>query len=303
MITQQNISAYINYLHQKRTNQNASAELLQKWRALSNAEIPEQLQNLYTHWNLDAASAQTHEANFVNFTNPQVVRTEPTNASIENYAPTPITVQKNNNFWPVLLGILIIGGGVGGFLAWKNNLIPESIQNLATNKPAQDIIEQPAFSPPDNIGAQPINDAPTATTEPPPSNVQEAQVPPSTVNNLEITQIDKENIQSISNLLEAEQGRDFESIYTYFAPEIRQYWDIKYPTKEELLNRYTDLWNKATDGKNLDMKVSKTANNKYRVTGMYEYFSLKSQITKTVPVNTIFEFNEDGKIVYENAAK
>jgi hypothetical protein len=310
MINNQNITAYINYLHQKRTNQNASNELLQKWGSLSNAEIPTQLQNLYAHWGLDAASAQTHERNFLNFINPPIVvsNTYEPIAKTENI----IAPKKKNYFWPILVGLLVLGGGIGGFMAWQNTdaigstdtqtASPTNSANSANNANNSN----PAYTPSPNVvnptSTAPIPDATVATNTTAAPSAE--PVPDAAANTtLDITPKDKENIQNISNLLDAEQNRNFENIYNYFGADLRQYWDISMPNRDELQARYEDVWSKSSDGKNLNMKVSKVGNNKYRVTGQYEYYSIKSEVTKTVPVNTIFEFNEEGKIIYTNKAK
>ncbi len=320
MINQQNISAYINYLHQKRTSANATPELLQKWSNLSNAEIPAQLQNLYAHWGLDASSAKVHENNFLQFINPPVAApanyitaSKPThNTHYENVIPE----KRKNNFLPMLLGLLVIGGGVGGFLAWQNTNSATTVEsNATTTTPSADAVTNTA-PPTTSIQATPtttINSAPSAVVTPNNNNQPAATTPQqlptnnattatTPINNLAINDQDRTNIQTISNLLDAEQSRDFDVIYRYFGNGLRQYWDIATPTREELYVRYNDVWQKSQDGKNLDMKVSKMGDNKYRVTGQYQYYSVKSEMEKTVPVNTIFEFDSDGKIIYTNRA-
>jgi hypothetical protein len=50
MINQSNIVAFIQHLYTLKNNTAAPTDLLQKWGALSNEEIPVQLQNLFAHW-------------------------------------------------------------------------------------------------------------------------------------------------------------------------------------------------------------------------------------------------------------
>ncbi len=320
MINQQNIGAFINYLHQKRNGSNAPNDLLEKWGQLQNADIPIQLQNLYNSWGLDSNASKAHEQNFIQFTNPTIVKITPAQTTnfTPNEASTTIHKPSKSKFLPRLLSMLLLGGIVGGVFAFKDDLLNKLFNNNAsesssinssTTEPSNTYPEAaPVSTEPAAEIAAPTpaienNPTPTATkTASNSPNLPNANTQTASESDLTVTQIDKENIQNISNLLDAEQSRNFESIASYFAPDMKQYWDISYPTKEELETRYNAVWQKVADGRNTDMKVSKIGNRKYRITGNYNYFSIAKQENKSVKINIIFEFDENGKIIYTNKA-
>jgi ABC-type molybdate transport system substrate-binding protein len=108
---------------------------------------------------------------------------------------------------------------------------------------------------------------------------------------------DRQNIQNIHDLLAAEESQNFDAIYSYFSPSMEQYWDISYPTREELETRYNDTWQKSSDAKHYNTEIEKINEKMYVLKGTFQYFSFKKQQTKTLPIRTFFQFDENGKIV------
>ena len=102
----------------------------------------------------------------------------------------------------------------------------------------------------------------------------------------------------IRGLLAAEDEKDFSKIESFFSENPEQYFDLKYPTRDQLQKRYQHLWSLTSNPKNTITNIEKKENNKYVVTSNYEYFGLKSQTTIIKrDIRTIFILNTEGEIV------
>jgi hypothetical protein len=308
MINKLNIRGYINYLYLQRNGSNAPQELLQKWSALSDQDIQLQLQNLYASWNLNSFDSNNYEQMYdaaIRATVPPIPTPPPPVAQPASYSPHQVQPQqtqqarpyvpqkKSSNTIAILLGVLLIGGLIGFGVWWMQSNRNAQLSEDVSTSPTE-ITNTPSIADPQSEQAITNLDNIRRANE-------EKRIADSIfqMNNAEenYSDADRQNIQNIHDLIAAEESQNFDAIYSYFSPSMEQYWDISYPTREELETKYYDTWQKSSDTKHFNTVIEKVGDKMYVLKGIFKYFSFKKQQTKTLPIRTFFQFDENGKIV------
>lgn len=278
IINRNNVVDYINFLYQKRMNQPAPADLLNSWRDLTENEVAIHLNGLYTHWNLDAITAKNYEQEFATKGGKTPIMPPVGNYNTGSYSsaqpqptynyppPQPEPTKKSNAWiWIILLLIAVAAAGLYYYnLQQKDTSVDPEIQQTDTTQVAKPVVEKP----------QPIE--PAAPQE---------------------NEADKENAREVRNLLMAEENRNFDEIYAHFSPNMERYWDINYPTYDELRDRYQHSWDITDRANHSDVKVTKVGTNTYDVSSTYSYFSVKDQVEKTVKSKVRYVFDNSGRII------
>lgn len=288
MISRTNIVAYINFLYQKKFGQEAPPDLLDSWNGLSDSEVNIHLNGLYKHWNLDAISSKNFEQEFLGQTRSHapIMPTPPPAPKIEypthstpmekqnfsNVPPEPFNAQmgtkkSGSGGWiAAIIGLLLIGGLAYYFLEIdkQNTDVPNEVKMTDTANTTKAPEKQ----------AEPIQPAAPVQTED-----------------------DRTNAREIQDLLSAEQARNFDEIYRHFSPNMERYWDINYPTYDELKARYQGTWDKTQNNEHSNIKVEKVSDNTYDVSTTYAYFSIKDQKQKRINSTVRFVFDADHKII------
>ncbi|WP_222166785.1 hypothetical protein [Edaphocola aurantiacus] len=291
MISRSNIVAYISFLYQKKFGQEAPQDLLDSWNGLNDSEVNIHLTGLYKHWNLDAISSKNFEQEFLGQSRSNHIPIMPTpppapaqkieypthntpmeHQNFSNVPPEPFNaalVQKKSNagMWiAIIVGLLVVGGLAYYFL---------EIEKQNTNVPNE---------------VKATDTANTAVATAKPTETIEPAAPPQ-------TEDDRTNAREIQTLLSAEQSRNFDEIYQHFSPNMERYWDINYPTYDELKDRYQGTWDKTQNNQHSNIKVEKVSDNTYDVSTTYSYFSVKDQKEKKVNSKVRFVFDADHKII------
>lgn len=298
MINAGNIAGYIEYLYRQKYGQPAPAEVLESWAPLPDGEIAQHLATLYQHWGMDAAAARQMEQQFTNTSAPA----SPAGYAPPAYAPPPVQNQyapqsagaapyalpvqpaagapgnphtaparKGNPWKAIAVVMVIVAVGAGGWTAYQWN------ENRTNDEPAA---TTPAAQTPQT----------TTTTATPKKNTPMVEALPTTAE-------DEQNMNSVRSLMSAEDRQDFDGIMSHFSPNMERYWDISYPTRDQLSNRYADSWSKLSDPQNILNSIRKVASNTYDVSNTFRYYSVKDQKTKTVKGTNRFVFNDEGLIV------
>jgi hypothetical protein len=295
MINTNNIAAYINFLFVHNNNQNAPKEVIDSWTNLNDEEIQLHLKGLYEHWNLDTTQSRKLEQEFISkqqktiydIPKPAPQKVAPQHDDILINQPSYSAQQPNsnnyqyqNNYsapdkkklpWPfILVGILVIGAGAYYFLQQSN----DTVNNTATIPTAQKI---------DSIN----NMTSIADTA-----VSAVIVVP------EQTEDDKINSKVIYQLLEAEHTQNFYDIYQKFADgKIERYWDVRYPSEEEIKALYEKTWSKNTNIKHENIIIEKVSINAYDVTSTYSRYDIEKNKEFAISVKTRYVFDENNKII------
>ncbi len=286
MINRNNIVEYIKFLYQKKYNQVAPQDLLDSWSDLNDNETAIHLNGLYSSWNLDSITCKKYEVEFLS-QSAQTPRT-PIIPKIEqnNYAgqqstqqepqrshavpPPPTQKPKSSGGKGVLYTLLTVAIlGAVGYYVW-------SLNNKSTD------------APPDVVATNTANEkveTPTAAVA-----VVEPKEP-------EQTEADKKNARVIHDLLNAEGTRNFEAIYSAFDPNMERYWDINFPTYDEIKARYERTWEITENNEHQNVRVNKVADNTYDVMSTYSYYSLKDEKQKRVDSKVRFVFSDNNKII------
>jgi len=118
MISGENIQQYINFLHEKRYNEPADDELLNRWKSLNDFEIIQQLQGLYNYWGIDSMTAAMYERLFI--------QSQPLPPTLEK-KPIPVVsdyidntkTKKPSRFRNFIIGLIAATILVIAFFLWK----------------------------------------------------------------------------------------------------------------------------------------------------------------------------------------
>lgn len=100
----------------------------------------------------------------------------------------------------------------------------------------------------------------------------------------------------IRGFLQAEDNRDFDAIYSYFAPEIIRYWSFNDPSYDKLKREYTSSWNRSEYSQNHIEQIEKVTDNSYIVFIDFEFKQYSKENPSHVASELKFVFTDDGKI-------
>jgi Rieske Fe-S protein len=277
MINRLNIVDYINFLYKKKYKQQAPQDLLESWTGLNDNETIIHLNGLYRHWNLDNISAKKFEEEFLNLGNknaktpimpsPEIVAQQQA-LHLNSSSPTTAAAKKSNSSWIVVLAIAVLA--VGGYFIYD-----ASTKEVA---PPPDVLAT------DSVHKQIAKAPPMQQTQ-----AEDISEP--------LDETDQTNMSAIKELYASESDRNFDNIYQYFDPNLERYWDINYPTFDEMKARYENTWETTENNKHSNIRIKKVSENTYDVFSTYSYHSLKDQKQKTVNSKVRFVFNDQNRII------
>lgn len=104
-----------------------------------------------------------------------------------------------------------------------------------------------------------------------------------------------QNIQTIKDFIVAEQSLDFNSIDSYFSPNMIRYWNLSYPTTEQLAKRYYHTWAVTPSSSNQIQEIDKTGNNTYDLHTQFSYTDKRGNY-RSISSIVRFVFDNNGKI-------
>lgn len=296
MITAAHIKEYINFLHLKKYSAPATDDLKARWSALRDDEIPQQLRGLYLHWGIDDATARNYEQSFLQFQQGNNSAT-PQQPNYNNYQapPTytpPAPQQQQYNTAPIpepgkgksrtglYVGIIAVLLVACGFMFYKMSEAPK-----------------------DDAPATTRNGNNTTASQPEKKEVPQTAVAPETtqaapaVSSVSAEEKAEIRMNVVRSLIDAEESRDIRRILNCFAPNMQQYWDVSNPSRAELERRYNNTWKISSNNNNIDVNIVRVSDNVYDMYSVYEYYSHKDGLDKSVNTHVRYVFDNNNKIV------
>ena len=283
MINAHNILAYIKFLYQKKYNQAAPAQLVSQWRTVEAHNIRPELQKLYAHWGWTEDDIQKNENDFVQLSGiiNETVVAQPEPIIVEKYIERP-KKKRSYLLWIIPIAIALAAYGFYSDYFVQNNHEAETPQEQT----AGSLLEEPIEEEPEYIED-------TTAIEEVLDEIDSTDISAEPEPNLN----DQQNIANIKSFIFAEDNRNFDKITSLISPNIYKYYDLNYPTKAQLRNRYEHLWSITQNNTNYISAVNKVGDRSYEVKGSYEYVGVKTQERKQQKTHVLFEMDEDNKIL------
>ena len=75
-----------------------------------------------------------------------------------------------------------------------------------------------------------------------------------------------------------------------------RYWDLKNPSYNDLYNRYTYIWAKITNSRNIIRDIIDIDSNTYDLNTEYEYYEIRKQKTISKSKKVRYHFDNNSKI-------
>jgi serine/threonine protein kinase len=214
-----------------------------------------------------------------------VVIPVPKKEVVSNPKPKPIAKKvvakkKNKEFFIILIALGVFGLGFLIYSLTKKNKDDYSSFNTETEAayPPTVTREEAAPAPPADLGGDTI---------------------PVTAAKKVTTQVSSAFLQNkIEAFLKDEEERDFEMLHSKYLTNVVRFFDIQYPTKDQLYASYNDQWSKTTDNENT---VKSYDIERYEdgiiVTVLldYTFYGINTQEWKTIrDIKNIYRFNNEG---------
>ena len=290
MINSSNITQYINFLFQQKNGVPAPQDVLASWANLNDEEVKVHIQTLYQHWNLPIDEIQSLEHQFEQLNAPKQtpIYTPPPpppvsqsyQAPQQQYVPPVQTsnmsappAKKSNSGLIVIIICLLAIIAAGGYYFWSTK-----------NQPATD-----------NLAQVPTADK-TVPNEPKPVVPDAPKVDTPKQQEFD-NEIDRENAMALFQLMNAENNQAFDEIYAYFSPNMERYWDINYPTYDELYDLYHKSWNSKSKISQDNIRVEKVGENTYNVSLTYNAHDNVNNKKISKNVKTRYIFDKNNKII------
>lgn len=104
------------------------------------------------------------------------------------------------------------------------------------------------------------------------------------------------HISTIKTFIKAEDERDFDKVYSFFANPLKRYWDLEDVDSIKLRKKYDYAWSLSSYSQNKIDTIIKVTKNTYDLYTIFKHFSLKKQAYITNRSLIRFIFNDKGKI-------
>lgn len=283
IINKKNISRYINFIHNKKHGFNAPKNLIDQWNKINKQDLPSQLNNLQSSWNIDRLELVKWNKEFDN------------KESIKKIFILLIVF----GLFILIIGTFIYNTNAKNRSVVENELTENELllkqndslmilaRKLENEKKTLEIIEQNKR---DSLLA--IADKLAAAEEK--ENLELSQ---DYVQN-NVQEVDNNNVSKIESLIEAEIDGNLYIIKSLFADKVVRYWDLKNISNDKIIERFQEVWNNvASDFSYRNVDVEKISFNTYKLTANYQLYSIKNKVYKLYYIENVYRFNSEGKII------
>lgn len=103
--------------------------------------------------------------------------------------------------------------------------------------------------------------------------------------------------EKITDLLKAEDERNLNNILSFYAMNMKRYWDIQNPSINDLKSRYEKSWKSLYESNNKILNISQISDRTYELETEFKYVTAKKRNKKSIISKVIFKFDKDGKII------
>lgn len=293
-----NVVEYINFLHRMRLGTDAPNEVLDAWKKVPNDLIQSELNKMYLNWNVDYPTYSQWEDSFIY------------NSS---------TGTGNSKLTIRLLLALVIIACIAIVFVYFNKNEKDKQYNYVDSIPKQTEVNLKEIN---NEAMEAIGDEidyqksegdrlrqenlelelknkklKEENNKLASQNLNKTQSQNAASNNYDIDLIDKNNINTIEKLLGAEEQQNLQSISDCFELNIQRYWDMNNISIAQLNDKYRSSWERISNIYYSGVSWKKISNNKYQVSGKYNFYSKKENIHKSINFSNIYLFNKYGKII------
>jgi serine/threonine protein kinase len=100
----------------------------------------------------------------------------------------------------------------------------------------------------------------------------------------------------LTEFLAAEDNRDFDQIYSFFAQDMQRYWSFTNPSYGKLNKEYNASWNRSAYSKNNVLEIRRIDDLNYQVSIDFEFLQYNREDVSHVNSELRFVFDENGKI-------
>lgn len=101
----------------------------------------------------------------------------------------------------------------------------------------------------------------------------------------------------IENFLKAEEVQNFKKIREFYSSDVSRYWDVNYPTMDDIFEHYQKSWRIIESPKNEITGILKLNESNYRVMIDFKYYHLKKMEWMETKSIIRIKFDDKGKIV------
>jgi len=119
-------------------------------------------------------------------------------------------------------------------------------------------------------------------------------------NNPVLTERDKSRNQMYENAIRgfvaAEDNRNFDRLYGFLSDNLLRYWDLSYPSHDDLLNHYRRVWVLIGQSRNIIRDIRRITERTFDMSTEYEYYDIARQKTISRSSRVRFHFDASGRI-------
>ncbi len=305
-INKSNIDRYLLHLNQYLTTKFDTATI-DKWKQLNDDQIPKYLQRLYNTQGISANQIAEYEQDFIQGESLQPssaappVEVAPSTRFSPSYTPPQSVSKKRNPAVPILIGLLLLVGGVATY-PYLDDYFKDKYQNSSPSDDyTQPVQTSNSYSDATEDAAMDVTDAVTEeasyTTD---QNHADAGTDAASSSSGYSNFSKDRAIDNLASLIMAEDNHNSYDAINYYSPKINQYWDMKNPTKAELLQRYDKSFDKVSQSRNEVVSSEWTGPRTLEALIKFSYVGANTGESKTVYTRMRYGFDENGLINYAN---
>ncbi|WP_241143742.1 S1 family peptidase [Cognataquiflexum rubidum] len=102
---------------------------------------------------------------------------------------------------------------------------------------------------------------------------------------------------TIKEFIESEDDQNFSKIINFFSDDVIKYWELRYPTGDEIYEHYQKSWSLIEEPINNIEKIEKLDDYNYLVFTIFSFYHIEKKEYRKIQSKLRFRFDETGKII------